>query len=140
MSGKTTLADLREMNVRKQRESREPQENQSYDYMTDKQTNQEETNTDVLSETGPEIRTVSSMAGQTGIQSVRDKIALTVQGSADQTKPVLKTVTLKMDPTLDKRVEDHCYQMGRKKQDVVRDALLLYFETIEAIQAEAEGA
>jgi hypothetical protein len=63
-----------------------------------------------------------------------------MQGSADPAKPVLKTVTLKMDPVLDKRVEDHCYQMGRKKQDVVRDALLLYFETIEAIQAEAEGA
>ncbi len=136
MSGKTTLSDLREMNIRKQRESREPQENQSYDGVTDKQISNIESNTNYL----PESHTVSSMASREGSRSVRDTLVQTMQGGADLAKPVLKTVTLKMDPVLDKRVEDHCYQMGRKKQDVVRDALLLYFETIEAIQAETEGA
>lgn len=48
-------------------------------------------------------------------------------------EPALKTVTLKMSPALDRKIEDHCYQTGRKKQDVIRDAVLLYFETIETL-------
>jgi hypothetical protein len=43
----------------------------------------------------------------------------------------LKTVTIKLAPSLDRRVEEHCFATGRKKQEVVRDALMLYFELLE---------
>ncbi|MCS6778061.1 MAG: ribbon-helix-helix protein, CopG family [Chthonomonadaceae bacterium] len=51
---------------------------------------------------------------------------------ATSERPVLKTVTIKMLPELDARVEQHCRETGRKKQDVIRDALRLYFAALEA--------
>jgi predicted transcriptional regulator len=72
---------------------------------------------------------------------VRERIAAEALAAArDQAKPVLKTETIKIDPALDRRVEDHCYAAGRLKQDVIRDAVLLYFETIEALEAEAAAS
>jgi hypothetical protein len=70
-----------------------------------------------------------------GTASVRAAIQATLQ-SAGRAPEVLKTVTIKLAPSLDRRVEEHCFQAGRKKQEVVRDALLLYFEAIEEAQRE----
>ncbi len=67
--------------------------------------------------------------------SVRASIQATLQ-NAGRTPEILKTVTIKLAPSLDRRVEEHCFQMGRKKQEVVRDALLLYFEAIEEAQRQ----
>ena len=64
-------------------------------------------------------------------KSVKESIRDTIKSAGTQAVIVLKTVTIKLSPELDKRVEDHCYSTGRLKQDVVRDGLLLYFEAIE---------
>ena len=69
--------------------------------------------------------------------SVRAAIQATIQ-KAGQGPEVLKTVTIKLAPSLDRQVEEHCFQTGRKKQDVVRDALLLYFEAVEETDGEGE--
>jgi hypothetical protein len=42
----------------------------------------------------------------------------------------LKMVTLKVAPELDDQIEAHCQQTGRKKQEVIRDALRLYLEVV----------
>lgn len=147
MSGKSTLQELRELNVRKQKEAT-IQEGKSYDHMTDKQTRHISDHTDANQSFHEDIRPSDQQISQSSVnkagqqsdpsddrsvgQSVRDRIVASVQGAAGPAKPVLKTVTLKMDPDLDKRVEDHCYAAGRKKQDVIRDAVLLYFEAIES--------
>jgi hypothetical protein len=52
---------------------------------------------------------------------------------------VLKTVTIKLAPSLDRQVEAHCFETGRKKQEVVRDALLLYFELLESAGKEGDA-
>lgn len=49
-------------------------------------------------------------------------------------RTVMKTVTIKMLPELDDKVEQHCRETGRKKQDVIRDALRLYFAAVETGQ------
>ena len=51
----------------------------------------------------------------------------------------LKVVTLKLPPELDQKIEDHCGRYNRKKQDVLRDAVLLYFEMLENMEAESNG-
>jgi hypothetical protein len=82
-------------------------------------------------------QTSGQQPGNTSDQpSVRAAIQATIQ-KAGQATEVLKTVTIKLAPSLDRRVEEHCFRTGRKKQEVVRDALLLYFEAIE--EAEGEG-
>src|SRR5690348_1254582 len=53
--------------------------------------------------------------------AVRSAIQKAVLSPSQPVSIPLKTVTIKLDPVLDKKVEDHCYQTGRKKQDVVRD-------------------
>ena len=87
-------------------------------------------------------RTVVQPAGQSdrqavGQTSLRSVIQATIQQNG-QNGEVLKTVTIKLPPSLDRRVEEHCFRTGRKKQDVVRDGLLLYFEAVEDT-AEGEG-
>ena len=65
-----------------------------------------------------------------GLSGMRHTILQAVrQGS--QPSETLKTVTIKLPPSLDRQVEVHCHETGRKKQEVIRDALLLYFEAIE---------
>lgn len=141
----TPLADLRALNVKKQRESQgdtaveaSKEESQSYDNMTshmtdtpeNKQAGQQERQTDDQ----PVIKASRRQAAKpAAVSSVMQTIKATVQQAGDGT-PTLKTVTIKLAPELDRRVEAHCFATGLKKQDVVRDALLLYFETVEAIQ------
>jgi hypothetical protein len=120
-------------------------DDQSYGHMTIQE--------DVIPEINPSVNTESQQVGQmtshmsdhinrqtgshTDVQTarvpLRDQIAASVQGAAGSARTVLKTVTIKLDPELDRRIEDHCYQTGRKKQDVIRDGLLLYFEAVEQI-------
>jgi hypothetical protein len=82
--------------------------------------------------TGPSVdQSVGQTAGQpSDPSSIRQAILATVQ-QGGQMGETLKTVTIKLAPTLDRRVEEHCFITGRKKQEVVRDALLLYFELLE---------
>ena len=150
-SGKSTLQELRELNVRRQRESApepvhspdDPADTESGNmtgHMTDNMTIQKDSHTDVLPSRRkasqrtrqPAIKTVDQTDDKTvGQLSIREAIKAAVQGGGGQAKPVLKTVTIKLSPELDKRVEDHCHETGRLKQDVIRDGLLLYFEAIE---------
>ncbi len=62
---------------------------------------------------------------------MRERLLLEARGKVPEAKPLLKAVTLKLDPTLDRRIEEHCHASGKKKQDVIADALALYFETLE---------
>lgn len=141
----TPLAELRALNVKKQREAQEAadpetdkQESQSYDNMTSHTTNQPEIQKESPSvrqeadqPTSKQVRKQASK--QAAPSSVLQTIKATVQQSGDGA-PALKTVTIKLAPSLDRRVEEHCFATGHKKQDVIRDALLLYFETVEAIE------
>ena len=141
----TPLAELRALNVKKQREAQEAsapeadnQESQPYDNMTSHTTNQPEIqkeNPSVRQDTDqPANKPVRKQASrQAAPSSVLQTIKATVQQSGDGA-PALKTVTIKLAPSLDRRVEEHCFATGHKKQDVIRDALLLYFETVEAIE------
>jgi hypothetical protein len=45
---------------------------------------------------------------------------------------VLKTVTIKMRPSMDARIERYCFEHGMKKQDFFADAVDLYFAAVEA--------
>ena len=129
-------------------------QSQSYDQSYDHMTTQEYSNKEINS-SGPTSRsqggnTAISPYDQTAIRpdfhtdrrishvSLRDQIAASVQGAGGSAKTVLKTVTIKLDPELDRRIEDHCYQTGRKKQDVIRYGLLLYFEAVEQIAGKDE--
>ena len=141
----TPLAELRALNVKKQREAQgipavdtDTEESLPYDNMTGHMTNKEEIqpgSTPVSQASDlPASKQVRKQASKQATQSsVLQTIKATVQQAGDDA-PALKTVTIKLAPGLDRRVEEHCFATGRKKQDVVRDALLLYFETVEAIE------
>lgn len=152
MSAKSPLAELRELNVRKQREStadeaplrsetaaehdHTPETDNMTGHITDNMTIQTGGNTDRNKARNTAIQKGVQQASQTDIQpagqpSIKESIKAAVQGGAGQAKPVLKTVTIKLSPELDKRVEDHCHATGRLKQEVIRDGLLLYFEAVE---------
>ena len=139
-TGKSTLQELRELNVRRQREAAAPSPELEASHMTSNMTDnivvQPDSQTDIL----PSGRKVShrtrkqesqSDGKPSGKPSIKEAIKAAVQGAGGQAKPVLKTVTIKLSPELDKRVEDHCHATGRLKQDVIRDGLLLYFEAVE---------
>ena len=141
----TPLAELRALNVKKQREAQEAavpetdnQESLSYDHMTSHMTDKPE-----IQKVSQSVRQVADqpvskpVRKQTGKQAAPSSVLQTIKATVQQTgdgAPALKTVTIKLAPGLDRRVEEHCFATGRKKQDVVRDALLLYFETVEAIE------
>ncbi len=78
-------------------------------------------------------QSVSSPAGQTAANS---SVAALIRQRAgkEAEKEVLKTVTLKISPTLDERIERYCFEHKIKKQDFWAEAAALYFEVIE--QAE----
>ena len=123
---------------------------QSYGHMTIYKGSNPEIKTSVHTESKKDKRisrqTENHMPRQTSFPtdsntahvSMGDQIAASVHGSSDSARTVLKTVTIKLDPELDRRIEDHCYQTGRKKQDVIRDGLLLYFEAVEQIAGKGE--
>jgi hypothetical protein len=76
---------------------------------------------------------------RSGIASLADQIRqeTLAAGLARMAKPApLKVVTLKLPPDLDLSIERHCWQSGRKKQDVLRDALLLYLEVVNQTEGE----
>jgi hypothetical protein len=145
----TPLAELRKLNMQKQKEATDEQNKEesntadkSYDnmtsHMTDKQEIQEASKqvgkSEVLQDGHPAVKQVRKPSGKTAISpSVMQSIKATVQ-QVGETVPTLKTVTIKLSPDLDRKVETYCFETTQKKQDVVRDALLLYFETVEAIQ------
>jgi hypothetical protein len=141
----TPLAELRALNVKKQRESQgdtpeeiEKSDSQSYDNMTGHMDSKPGRKTGIPSEVLPTGQTVSKPARKQAakpsvLPSVLQSIKATVQQASDGV-PTLKTVTIKLAPELDRRVEEHCFATGRKKQDVVRDSLLLYFEAVESIE------
>ena len=70
--------------------------------------------------------------GQSGGQSVAQLIRQ--RANAEAAKEVLKTVTLKISPTLDERIERYCFENKIKKQDFWAEAAALYFETVEEEQ------
>jgi len=112
----------------------------SYDNMTSHTTDLPTSQT----ENQAEGRLADQTGGHTAIQpaiqqtdqpSIRQAILASVQ-QAGQAGEMLKTVTIKLAPWLDRRVEEHCFTAGRKKQEVVRDALLLYFDLLEGERGE----
>ena len=141
----TPLAELRALNVKKQREAQtdaaeetDKTESQSYDNMTGHTESQPEDKQESLPVSQEDSKsavrqTRKPVTKPTVPSSVVQTIKATVQQASDGA-PALKTVTIKLAPSLDRQVEEHCFATGRKKQDVVRDALLLYFEAVEAIE------
>lgn len=162
----STLMELREMNVAKQKEAAASHTtshilSHTDSHISDNTTifpdsspaNHQSNNMTVQSEDRATIKLVGRKPGRTvkkldGLPSnrtqkgsteavlsasIRDRILAEVR-KPEAPQVVLKTVTIKMDPILDKRIEDHCHAFGKKKQDVIRDAVLLYFETIGAAE------
>ena len=70
----------------------------------------------------------SPSAGQSVAEMIRRRSSLREE------QEVLKTVTLKLSPTLDERIEKYCFENKMKKQEFWAEAAALYFEMI------AEGA
>ena len=144
---KSTLQELRELNVARQKAAQPPEPSEVVvnpvepDSPSDNMTSHMTDNIAIQSERKPTrnkaVRSADHKVGQqtdqlVGQISVKQSIKATLQQSGNaQEKPILKTVTIKMDPKLDKRVEDHCHETGRLKQDVIRDAVMLYFEVVE---------
>ncbi|RYZ80918.1 MAG: hypothetical protein EOP06_24445 [Proteobacteria bacterium] len=73
-----------------------------------------------------------------GLSSTQQSILAALK-QGGKSEPTLKTVTFKLSPSLDEKVEEHMRETGRKKQDIVRDALHLYFETVEQANRAAGG-
>jgi hypothetical protein len=144
---KSTLQELRELNVSRQKAAQPPEPSEvvvnpvepdsPYDNMTGHMTDNTVVQPEMKPTNNKTVRPTGHKYGQSSDQlvvktSVKQSIKATLQQSGNaQEKPILKTVTIKMDPKLDKRVEDHCHEAGRLKQDVIRDAVLLYFEVVE---------
>ena len=82
----------------------------------------------------PESQTDSQNTNsQNTNQSVADMIRRRAAQRGEQ--EVLKTVTLKLSPALDERVEQYCFDNKMKKQEFWAEAAALYFEMI----AQGEG-
>lgn len=69
--------------------------------------------------------------------SIADQIRQSLLRSAAPAP--LKVITLKLPSELDQKIEEHCSRYNRKKQDVLRDAVLLYFEMLENMETENKG-
>ena len=79
---------------------------------------------------------VSQEVGQEESQPAGPTVAQLIRRRAgtEAAKEVLKTVTLKISPTLDERIERYCFENKIKKQDFWAEAAALYFETVEEEQ------
>ena len=74
------------------------------------------------------VQPESQMDSQNANQSVADMIRRRAAQRGEQ--EVLKTVTLKLSPALDERVEQYCFDNKMKKQEFWAEAAALYFEMI----------
>ena len=139
--------------------SDDDKESQSYDQSYGNMTGQKDSNTVVREENKPEIQQAiqadvpqagqlygqpsllvgSQPASPSAVSSASVRDAIRAQVQRGRQKEILKTVTIKLSPELDQRVERHCYEAGRLKQEVIRDALLLYFEILEEGQTSTGG-
>lgn len=81
---------------------------------------------------------VSQPGGQSEANSENHSVADMIrQRSVVPAAPeVLKTVTLKVSPSLDEKIERYCFENKMKKQQFWADAAALYFETVEAGEGE----
>ena len=109
----------------------------SYDSMTKKLTNkQTEQKSSHKSDKSPRKQTnnlVGQLYNHSAGQSVADIIRR--RTAQRQEQEVLKTVTLKLSPSLDEKIEQYCFDNKMKKQEFWAEAAALYFEMI----AEGEG-
>ena len=118
------------------------QTNQSYDNMTNKQTEQKvvkQSDNPVRQKTVRPVRQKSAQfAGQSadGGVSVADMIRR--RAERRDGAEVLKTVTLKLSPALDERIERFCFENRMKKQEFWAEAAALYFETVGPEAGEGE--
>lgn len=113
----------------------------SYGNMTDNTAIRQERRIPVKPESRKPSRMVNKAASNTSgsPSSMAEAIRSAIQQGSASGGEILKTVTIKLSPELDRRVEDHCHEYRRKKQEVIRDAILLYFEVVEG-NGGADGA
>ena len=115
------------------------EENQSYDNMTNKLTEHKTSKQSVKQTRKPESKPVAQKTNlpvsQVASPSVaaNNSVADMIRQRAAQRgeQEVLKTVTLKLSPSLDERIERYCFENKMKKQDFWAEAAALYFETVE---------
>ncbi len=110
---------------------------ESYDNMTNKLTtkqtvkkaNNQSGKTDRKQTVKPARQVESQIEGQSVVEMIRRRA---VQREEQE---VLKTVTLKLSPALDEKIEKYCFDHKMKKQEFWAEAATLYFEMI----AQEEG-
>ena len=122
------------------------QTKKSYDNMTNNLTDkQSEQKSDNKADTQTRKQTVKptrqsaiKLESQPDSQSASQSVADMIRRRAAQREEqeVLKTVTLKLSPSLDEKVEQYCFDHKMKKQEFWAEAAALYFEMI----AEGEGS
>ncbi len=103
------------------------------DNMTDKQTAQKTVKQPGKPAGKKAVNTVSQKERQSGNRSEGQSVAEMIRrrASAQAEPEVLKTVTLKLSPSLDERIERYCFDHKMKKQEFWAEAAALYFETLE---------
>lgn len=81
----------------------------------------------------PDRQIDAQQDGQAVSQADFLSVAQSIRQAASQRteRPIYKPVTLKLRTDMDERIEKHCRDTGRLKQDVVHDALTLYFSVVE---------
>jgi hypothetical protein len=130
----STIQDLQRVNLQKMAARESQSASHMTDNMTDNMTGQESDKlTDRLTSLSVSLPT-DQPSDPPAAKSVIHAIRQAARGLPE--KPVYKTVTLKMRPDLDAQVEAHCRQTGRLKQDVIHDALTLYFSVLEGGEDE----
>jgi len=118
----------------------EPQYDESYDSITNKQPDHKATNQPSKKPVNKTRNRISNITDKnydkkenlSEIQTESKSVAQMIrQRSAKQTEQeVLKTVTLKLSPSLDERIERYCFENKMKKQEFWAEAAALYFETV----------
>ena len=76
----------------------------------------------------PVVQQISPPDSQNTSQSVAEMIRR--RAAQREGQEVMKTVTLKLSPALDERVEQYCFDNRMKKQEFWAEAAALYFEMI----------
>jgi hypothetical protein len=131
----TPLAELRRRNVK----AKEVEETQETDHITshitDHITGLQAGNMVSKSPDKAVVLTTGQSAGQPSIREVIRQNVREAGGMAQA--EVMIPVTIKLRPSMNRRVNDHCHDAGRLKQDVIHDALLLYFEVVEEETGDA---
>lgn len=101
---------------------------QKYDSMTSHTANNQTKKREGKSDRNKSSIQTMQQESQSENLSVADMIRTRAEQRGIQ--EVLKTVTLKLSPSLDERIERYCFENKMKKQEFWAEAAALYFETV----------